>query len=450
MNQTPPPEDPAFDPKRRRLLAGLAASASGAVIGGRAAEAAIRNALPAPEQSGIDHIVVVMMENRSFDHFLGWVPGAVGRQAGLTFKDSNGEVHNTFNLAPNFQNCESADPDHSYGGARTQINGGAMDSFLLTQPVGDTFPIGYYTGDALPFYQGCANSWTICDHYFSGILSSTWPNRIYMHAGQTDRVDNHFFFSQLPTIWDSLASVGVEGRYYFNDVPFTALWGTKYLPISHLYPRFKLDAKLGKLAAVSYIDPAMLGEGAGVSRDDHPFADVRDGQAFLNDVYETLRSSPNWDRTLMIVNYDEWGGFYDHVEPPFAPVGDAEFQATGNDGRLGIRVPCIAIGPRARRKAVVNQQFDPNSILNMIAWRFGFAPLGARASSANFALALDFDAAPNYYAPTFSVPEGPFGGVCSPSVIPKGEAQEVLRRRVEHIAELQHLRHTAHQLGFKV
>ena len=117
------------------------------------------------------------MENRSFDHFLGWVPGADGKQAGIRLVDVAGEAHESYDLAPNFQNCRFADPDHSYEGGRREINAGAMDGFLLTQPQGDTFPIGYYTGESLPFFRGCAENWTICDQYFSGILSSTTPSR---------------------------------------------------------------------------------------------------------------------------------------------------------------------------------------------------------------------------------------------------------------------------------
>jgi len=367
--------DRPSSPDRRRILTGIAASASGLALGGagiasaaaHSAKAVRKMDLPSPQDCGIEHFVVVMMENRSFDHALGWVAGAEGKQAGLSFADVNGTVYSTHDLAPDYQNCSSADPDHSYDAGRTDCNGDAMDGFLLPQPVGDTFPIGYFTADSLPFYAGCASSWTVCDHYFTGILSCTFPNRVYMHAGQTDRVTNSFNISTLPTVWDSLKSVGVSHRYYFSDVPITALWGRAHLDITRRFEHFEQDAAAGALPAVSYIDPHMLGEGSGVSKDDHPFADVRDGQAFLNQVYNILRKSPNWSRTLMIVNYDEWGGFFDHVPPPYAPVTTAEYEATGNDGRLGIRVPCIAIGPRALRASVVSTQFDPNSILNMFA-----------------------------------------------------------------------------------
>jgi phospholipase C len=456
MSNSDHSDDPTLDPKRRRVLQGLAASGLALGSGADAVARAVRTAsssLPAPQDCGIDHFVIVMMENRSFDHIMGWLPGADGIQEGLSFPDTAGNWHPTHNLAPDYQNCSSADPDHSYQGGRTEANGDAMNGFLLTQPLGDTFPIGYFTRDAVPFYSGCADSWTICDHYHTGILSCTFPNRIYMHAGQTDRANNSFHISTLPTIWDSLKAAGVSARYYFNDAPIIALWGKAHLGIARRYDQFKQDAAAGRLPAVSYIDPAMLGEGKGTSRDDHPYADIRDGQAFLNDVYETLRNSPQWSRTLLIVNYDEWGGFYDHVSPPYAPVTPEEYAATGNDGRLGIRVPCIAIGPRARRAHVETQQFDPNSILNMLAWRFGFAPLGARASSTNFAYALDFSGEIDPSAPQFNVPPGPFGTACSArkqlaAPDPDAHFAEVLRRRAEHVAELKKLREMADRLGF--
>lgn len=452
-----------FDAGRRRLLAGFAATAasSGLVACGSntnslAPTASVPSStLPSPADSGIENIVVLMMENRSFDHYLGWLPGANGQQAGLSLKDSSGATQ-TSHVLTDYQNCGDADPDHSYDGGRTQINNGKMDGFLLTQPDGDTFPIGYYTESDLPFFANAAKDWTICDHYFSGILSSTFPNRVYMHAGQTDRNSNTFDISKLPTIWDSLQAAGYTGRYYFHDEPITVLWGAKYLNITKQFTQFKADAAAGTLPNLSFIDPAFLGESGGISKDDHPLADIRDGQALMNEVYDALRNSPQWDKTLLIINYDEWGGFFDHVEPPFAPVTAEEVAATGNDGRLGIRVPCVIIGPRAKRGHVESIQFDPNSILNMIAWRFGFEPLGARASSYNLAYALDFSSStPDTTANAYDVASGPFGSACKlQDVLPAGtstlQLSAVERRQAEHLLEWQGIHTLAQRYGFPV
>lgn len=437
-----------FDPQRRRILAGSAAGGLALVshrLGARAAPAT--GELPPPHSSGIDHIVVVMMENRSFDHFLGWVPGADGVQGGLSFTDAEGAVATTHPLAPDYQGCAYADPAHGYKSGRTQANGDAMDGFLLTQPTGDHFPIGYYGSADLPFYAGCAANWTICDRYFSGILASTWPNRIYMHAGQTDRISNDAAPCKLPTIWDRLADAGIAGRYYFTDLPFTAIWGPKLLQYSERVTGFYEAAAAGTLPAVSFVDPRFGGEGDGSSADDHPLADIRAGQAFLNQIYEALIRSPQWSRTLMIINYDEWGGFFDHVPPPYAAVSESDL-AAGNDGRLGIRVPCVLIGPRARRGAVSQLQLDPNSILNFICWRFGLPPLGVRADSTNLAFALDFDGPRRLHAPLFAVPPAPVSRSCQLSDAPAARRAAVAGRRDEHERELATLLKMARAAGF--
>ncbi|MGH8221753.1 MAG: alkaline phosphatase family protein, partial [Woeseiaceae bacterium] len=171
---------------------------------------------------------------------------------------------------------------------------------------------------------------------------------------------------------------------------------------------FLADAAAGRLPAVSYFDPffggAGLGESpAGVAKDDHPQADVRDGQVYLTEIYNALRASPNWERTLMIVTYDDWGGFFDHVEPPFGAVSAAV--GAFNDGRLGFRTPCVILGPRAKRGHVSHFRFDPGSVLNLIRWRFGLPGLCARDNwSKNMAMALDFKNPPNPDAPAFGQP----------------------------------------------
>ncbi|MBI2383289.1 MAG: alkaline phosphatase family protein [Gammaproteobacteria bacterium] len=434
---------PPFNQGRRRFMQGVAAATGALALGGcdtrsqadALAEAAA--ALPKPEDSGIDFIVQVMMENRSFDHMLGWVPGSDGIQAGLKFKNVEGQMIDTFHLAADpaygYQGCGWADPNHSYEAGRVHLNDGRMDGWLLTDDTAgnpaDKFPVGYYLEKDVPFYAGAARHFTICDRYFHGILSQTFPNRMYIHAGTTDRTTNTLPWAQqapstLETIWDRLAAKGVSGRNYFHDLPTPGLWGDKYKGILAPFHQFLADAELGRLPAVSYIDPffgASVGESPlGVSRDDHPQADIRDGQVLLAQIYDALRNGPNWDRTLMIVTYDEWGGFFDHVVPPVGPVSADE--AKFNDGRLGFRTPCAILGPRARRGHVSNIQFDPNSVINLIAWRFGLDPLSVRANwSNNMALALDFANAPNADAPDFAVPQGPFGGPCD-EALPVGMA----------------------------
>jgi phospholipase C len=402
---------------RRRFLR-QAAVAGGALAAAHAFGARPtfgQAALPPPDESGIEHIVVVMMENRSFDHMLGWVEGADGRQRGLKYPDAAGVLHSTYRLAPDYQGCRHPDPDHSYEGGRVEFDGGACDGWLLAGD-NDEFAIGFYAKKDLPFFAAATSQWTVCDRYFSAIMAGTFANRIYQHAAQTDRLANTFELSTLPTIWDRLALAGLEGRYYFSDLPFLALWGATYVPIARPFEAFLVDAAAGTLPHVSFVEPRFLGEEAGVSNDDHPFADVRNGQVFLNQVYQAVTRSPAWRNTVLVINYDEWGGFFDHVPPGTTPIPPADQLAGNEDGRRGFRTPCLIVSPLARHEFVSHRVFDHTSILKMIEWRWGLDPLTVRdASATNLAEALQFTA-PDLRAKQISVPAGPFGGLCVPGV----------------------------------
>jgi phospholipase C len=407
---------------RREFLAG-SLGAAGALALGSGIVSALTNpsadALAAPDASGVDHLVVVMMENRSFDHFLGWLPNANGRQANLSFSDRQGVPHATHRLR-DFQGCAHPDPDHSFEGGRIEFNDGRCDGWLRAGE-NDDFAIGYYTAADLPFYARAATDWTVCDNYFAAIMAETYPNRFYQHAAQTDRLHNSSAISVLPTIWDRLGDAGLRGRYYFSDVPFTALWGAKYLGISAPFVSFLADCATGNLPEVAFVDPRFLDEGSGTSGDDHPHADIRAGQFFLNTVYEAVVRSPAWPRTVLIINYDEWGGFYDHVAPRVAP------DAVPDWGLRGFRVPCLVISPRARRQSVAHGLYDHTSILKMIEWRWNLAPLTPRdAAAGNLAEVLDFTSPPDLRAAHY--PVAPFVGLpCSPSQPLDFESWESLR-----------------------
>jgi phospholipase C len=328
----------------RRNFLKQSALVSGAVglgaLSGRRADAkmtTLATGLPDPALSGIEHIVVVMMENR-FDHFLGWIPNAEGQQANLSFPDRNNILQPTYALAPDFQGCGHPGPDHSYGGGRIEYNAGACDGWLKAGQ-NDLFSIGYYRQADLSFLGAAAPAWTVCDHYFAAIMAETFPNRIYQHAAQTDRIENNFSQCSLPTIWDRLSDASVSRRYYFSDIPMVALWGAKYLPITRTVSTFYDDCANDTLPAVSYVDPRFFDENLGTSGDDHPHADIRTGEEFLNKVYNAVTKSPAWSKTVLVINYDEWGGFFDHVAPPTAAIPTADAAAGIADGRLGFRVP---------------------------------------------------------------------------------------------------------------
>src|SRR6476619_5146075 len=182
-----------------------AATASGAGI-----LACHHTSEPDPVTTQLDHIIVVTMENRSFDHLLGWVSGADGRQGGLSYPDLDGALHSTFHLTDP-QGCSYGDPNHSFEGGRTEYNKGACNGWLTT--VGnDESSIGYYSAADLPFLGKAAPAWTVLDRYFCAVMGPTYPNRLVMQAGQTDRLENTdplFTPSQLPSIWDRLAPAGV-------------------------------------------------------------------------------------------------------------------------------------------------------------------------------------------------------------------------------------------------
>ena len=355
--------------------------------------------LPPAGQSGIKHIVVVTMENRSFDHLLGWLPGSDGKQAGLFYPDKNGVPHATHALAPDYTGCGHPDPDHSYGPGRVAWDRGRMDGFLRAGS-NDVYSIGYYGKSDLPFFSALAENFTVCDHYFASILSPTIPNRMFLWSAQTDRLDEGISLSSLPTIFDRLAAAGVSHRYYFNNLPYLALWGFKYFFDSGFFPEFLTSAAAGTLPAVSFVDPAFTVLDDGTGNDDHPHADIRNGDAFLSTIYRALSSGPAWKNTVLIVNFDEWGGFFDHVPPPRV-VAPNNVDTDRENGKvlLGFRVPTVIASPFTRnltgQPRVNHTVFDHTSVLKLIEWRFGLAPLTTRDASGqigNLAEVLDFSA----------------------------------------------------------
>jgi phospholipase C len=238
---------------RRKFLQIAAASTGLAITGADLLSQAVANASTTlwPNGSrGVKHVVILMMENRSFDHFLGWLPFADGRHD-LTFVSSaDGNTYPNYPLAPDFQGCGYSDPDHSWEGFLVQHNFGRNDGFLQrpTTPAGlpgvtlaaaNTFPIGYYSNlDSrghrkavvdLPVIGALAEQYVTLDRYFCSFAGETFPNRFYQHAAQTDRDHNSEAPSTLPTIWDQLSpipnSAGIPtGGYYYRDSPFLALW----------------------------------------------------------------------------------------------------------------------------------------------------------------------------------------------------------------------------------
>jgi len=429
---------------RRKFLQGIAAVSGAAVLSKfgdlAGVKAAIQDefkALPTPGRSGIDHIVVVMMENRSFDHFFGWIPGADGKQAGLTFRDPSGMPHATHHLLGDFSGCGHPDPDHSYDGGRIQFDNRRMDGFLIDAQ-NDDYALGYYTKPDRPFHNSLASNYTVCDRYFCSFLGPTFPNRMFSHAAQTDRLSNTLVLSSLPTIWDELAAAGVSRTYYFSNLPFLGLWGPKYISISRPYAQFLADAASGNLPSVSFVDPAFTISDMGEGNDDHPHADIRAGDAFLAKTFHAVSSGPQWPRTVFVITYDEWGGFFDHVAPPRAAAPNlVDPDIVRGRSLLGFRIPVCVASPFSRVRnhgdhgqeggqgqnddehasRVVSSRFDHTSVLKMIEWRWNLAPLTARDASSritNLAHALDFDH-PDFSVPDLPLPPAPAPAPCPPA-----------------------------------
>src|SRR5260370_6323673 len=371
-----------------------------------------------PQSSGIELIVVVTMENRSFDHFLGWVPGADGKQAGLSYTDSKGAVHSTYALAPDYTGCGHPDPDHSYGQSRVAYDNGAMDGFLHAGS-NDAYAIGYYTQTDLPFYSSLARNYLVCDRYFASILGPTFPNRMFLWAGQTDRLGDTVALSSLPTIFDRLAAARVPHRYYFNNLPYLAFWCLKYLLATGTFSEFLADAARGTLPAVSFVDPKFTLLDDGTGNDDHPHADIRNGAAFLAPIFHALASSAASQNTASIITFDKWAGFVYHVPRPRAIApNNIDTDLVNGQALLGFRVPVIVASPFTRNTGpspLINHTvFDHTSVLKLIEWRWGLQPLTARDASSqigNFADSMNF-AAPDASLPAIPLPPAVSAAPC--------------------------------------
>ncbi|HEY7438348.1 MAG TPA: alkaline phosphatase family protein [Acidimicrobiia bacterium] len=345
-----------------------------------------------PGDAPIDHVVVVMMENRSFDHWLGWLADdwyylESGRHRyGRSFS-VNGRQHQTFpgpsgpvatehlleaadETSP-YQGCGHNDPGHGWDQGRAERDGG----FLAPASGNDDYALGYYLGNDLPFTSQLARHSTIFDDYHAALLGPTWPNREYLHSAQSGGLKSNILPPTGPfdwtTIWDRLGAANVPAKYYFSDLPFLGLWGPRLSPFEAPVADYFTDCANGTLPNVTMVDPSFFGD---TENDDHPLADIRGGQHFLHDVFSAFVNSPHWEHGVFIITYDEWGGFFDHVAPPIVPDDRASTVDEDNFGQAGFRVPVVMASPYALPGFVDHRQYDHTSILRFIEWRFLGAP----------------------------------------------------------------------------
>lgn len=380
--------------RREAVLGGLAVLAAcgageeeeGAPAGDSGGEA------PVVDPATIDTIVVLMMENRSFDHFLGSLKLLEGRDVdGLTADMSNPDTDgNVFPVAPAQVDCVS-DPPHGWSSSHDQFDGGANDGFVKAMVAhhGGTDAaevMGYYTRAELPVTYALADAYALCDRYFCSVMGPTWPNRFYGHAGTSngqsgnDLPDTYVF--EFPTVWNKLDEAGIPWKYYYTDVPFLGLFANHIREDTAAFLEdFVDDALDGKLPPVVWVDPGFT------FNDDHPPHHPGLGQEMIALVVEALAASPQWGRCLLLITYDEHGGFFDHVPPP---TTEDDFAADGFD-QLGFRVPSIVVSPFAK-KGTVSTVFDHTSWIKLVCERHGLTPWTARiAAATSLAEALDAD-----------------------------------------------------------
>jgi phospholipase C len=240
----------------------------------------------------------------------------------------------------------------------------------------DDYAIGYYNEADLPLYSQLARNMTIFDRYHCSLLASTYPNREYLHAGQSGgHLDNYEPIAELgfqwDTIWDRLKPAGVSAGMYATNVPTTALWGARLLSITNPLAKLFADAAIGQLPQVTYIDPGVI---SGERTDDHPVGDMRMAQRWVANVLGALQSSPQWSRMAVFITYDEWGGFFDHAGTVVLPDDLATADEHTTLGLAGFRLPVMLASPYARPGYVDHTLYDHTSVLRFIEWRYLGAP----------------------------------------------------------------------------
>jgi phospholipase C len=411
----------------------------------------------ADESMPFDHIIVVMMENHSFDNLLGGLSrSGQARADGLTFNgqglptntnpNSAGDPVRSFRLT---STAQKRNVSQSWNDTHKQIDGGRMDGFVTS--VNATEPMGYYPPEVLPFAYSLARTFTLANRWFSSVPGPTYPNRRFLLAATAygDITTSAATLLQGPprngTIFDRLDAHGIAWRNYFTHFPMTAVIPSivEHHP-NHLAPigDFFSDCRHGSLPSVSFVDPGigvsseisqaldslpLLGwllNGLGVSfgspgQTEEDPQSMYAGEKWAHGVIEAVLQSPSWPRTLLIYTYDEHGGYYDHVPPPAAIAPDlippalGGMDIPGGYDMYGVRVPAVVVSPHSRPNGVTDVVHDHTSVLATIEAKWNLPALTYR--DANAATVMDFldtsQAAmlnpPTIQGPASSGPSGP-------------------------------------------
>ena len=268
--------------------------------------------------------------------------------------------------------ARSRQPGHSWDAGRRQRDAG----FLGAGTGNDQFAVGYYLWEDLPVQASMARRFTVMDRHHASLLGPTWPNRQYLYSAQSEGQKSSIHPLDVgqyssPTIFDHLARGGVTAREYFVNIPPALLWGARMQTYIRSMDQFFDDAASGTLPSVSFVTPGMA---TPLRTDDHPHGDIALDQRFIQAVFATFVRSPQWQHGAFILMYDEWGGFFDHVDPPVVPDDRASSNNKENFGQLGFRVPAVLASPYAPPNYVDHTLYDHTSILRFLEWRFLDAP----------------------------------------------------------------------------
>jgi len=380
----------------------------------------------APGLDQLKHIVVLMMENRSFDHMLGSLKAVDARIDGVTpdlsNPDTNGNPVKAQPLAE-FQAQLQPDPDHHFPAVDLQIFGGSTDPnrvanmqgfvksyFNQQRDVGHSQKIMYYFAqNQLPVLTTLALEFAVFNRWFASIPGPTICNRAFAHYGTSfGRVDMNLIYLNEPfkSIYDRLINANHSAKIYYYDTTSSTMEVANLLQnqpkVFGTYDQFLDDCSKGNLPDYSFIEPNFNDHegdsGDEVANDQHPDHNVQAGELFIASIYNAVKNSPLWPNTALLIVYDEHGGIYDHVAPP-ACTPD-QFTASANDtgtgmpfafDRLGVRVPAILVSPWIPKGRVVDRVFDHASIPATITKFFlgDYAPRSPRETSADIFIEPD-------------------------------------------------------------
>jgi phospholipase C len=404
-------------------------------------------AVPTGKDIPIETIVIVMQENRSFDHYFGRFNQYAGRTdvesppERASNPDRSGPVSSSTHPWQHAGHHCFLDTAHGWTKVHHQIADGKMDGFYETNHdiEGETTPdptmalrdgeraMWWYDERELPFYYALAKEYGLGDHYFSSVPGPTWPNRMYLLAGTSfGLVENTFpnvdafpFPTNDAVVLDELEKRHVDWKLYTSGGPPGAATvlgfglGTRWnRSVTGTIDDYFAEAAAGKLPPVVFIDPNALRSGEAEGDDEHPPAQLQIGQRFVAEITRALMRSPQWARAALFFTYDEHGGLYDHLPPPPAcapdaktPVGKNGVAFEGAFDRYGVRVPFVVVSPYAKRGFVSHGVYDHTSVLRFIQAKHRLPALSARDANALIPTDFfDFQASPRLATPELPDP----------------------------------------------